>query len=284
MKPGWTVHEMIISLTVTGLIVALAASAAVGQLRFFRGVGEVSALRTQVSQAVTIAANVLRGASSRSDLHVASDSAIELSVTIATAVTCRPDTGRLVVARASAAGNTLASYTETPQPGDVAQVLIAEAPASWLQGHVASEAGSSACARFPDIGAWEFTIAEPFTIPAGTLVRFMRRTRISLYRASDARWYLGLKEWNPALQRFNAVQPVAGPLRPYGGREVTGLLFDYHDAAGGRLTPPVDPAQVGFVTIVARGETVRPARVAGLSPASGAFPDSARLSVAWPGR
>jgi hypothetical protein len=281
---GWTLHEMIISLAVTGVIVTLAGSAALGQLRFFRGVGEIITVRTQVGQAATIAANVLRDVAAPSDLHVALDSAVEASVTIGSAVTCRADTGQLTVPAGDAtAGNSLGAYAETPQAGDVAHVLISDSSgAGWITAGVASAPSGATCLRFPWAGrAWILDTSEPFVFPEGAPVRFTRRTRLSLYRASDNQWYLGLRDWNSALNRFNTIQPVAGPLRPYSSSTaLSGFSIEYRDSTGA-LLPPGDRGRVALITVLARGNSRRPARVAGIhSTAAPFYHDSAVVSVA----
>lgn len=280
MRRGWTLHEMIVSLVVAGAIVALAASAATGQLRFFRGAGEVSALRIQLTQGAMVASNVLRDVGSRHDIHVALDSAVEVSVTIGSAITCASDTGRLRVTRPQASGATLASFIEEPQVGDVVHAFLADSSAGWLRLTVAAAPVSVPCVRFPESAAWLVAVAEPFVVPAGAPVRFARRNRLSHYRASDGRWYLGLREWNASLGRFNAIQPVAGPFAPY-STSAGGIRFDYRDEAGRLLELPVDPGRVALVTIVFRGETIRPAQVPGMkSPAAPSYADSLSMSVA----
>lgn len=272
---------MIVSLAIAGAIVSLAAAAATGQLKFFRGVGEVSAVRGQVSQAALIAANVLRGVGSTADLHVALDSAVEVSVTIGSALACATDTGRLRVPGARLDGATLASFLEEPQAGDLAHAFIPDSASGWLRLTVAAPPVASGCPRFPESPGWQVPLAEPLVVPAGAPIRFTRRTRVSLYRSSDGGWYLGLKEWNGALDRFNTIQPAAGPLAPYGALAESGLHFQFLDSAGGVVPSPVDPARVALVTIRARGASVRPASVPGMTAVNQTFhADSTFLSVA----
>jgi hypothetical protein len=118
-------------------------------------------------------------------------------------------------------------------------------------------------------------------VPAGTALRFLRPLRLSLYRASDNRWYLGAKDWNGAAQRFNAIQPLAGPLQPYSADPTkTGLHFGYRDSQDAELPEPVETNRIASVTIVARGESTRPVHVAGLSSASsGRYLDSTAVTI-----
>ncbi|HET9424602.1 MAG TPA: hypothetical protein VFO55_04450, partial [Gemmatimonadaceae bacterium] len=68
----------------------------------------------------------------------------------------------------------------------------------------------------------------------GMPLRVTRPWRYSLYRASDGLWYLGAREWNAALSRFNTIQPVGGPFLSAAS---SGLRFTYADAGGNALVP-----------------------------------------------
>jgi len=269
---------MIVSLVVTGIIVALAAGAGAGQLRVLRGISEISMVRTQVSQAALVTAGVLRDVASRHHILVALDSAIEVAVTTGSSITCRSDTARVVVARPSAAGNTIGAFPETPQPGDGVEILDVDSTVGHISARVSHAPVAAACERFPWAAGWNVAIAELFVVQAGMPVRFTRRLRLSVYRASDSRWYLGMREWNAAQGRFNTIQPVAGPLLPYGGQS-SGFRLQYRDSTGALLVAP-DPSRIALVTVVARGDSRRPVRIAGMRSANGmAHRDSALVSI-----
>jgi hypothetical protein len=271
-RPGYTLHETLISLCVLGVVLGLVAHAATGQLRFFRGVGEIVAVRGQVGHASAVAARVLWGVSSPGgDIVIAQDSAIQLEMTLGTAVNCDSVLGRVTIPT-STMGNTLAAFFERPDVGDRVIALFSDSLGStWLTLHVASPPVAGAgCAAFPNIGsAATVELREHVAVPAGAVLRFTRPLRLSLYRAADDRWYLGAKDWNGEADRFNAVQPVAGPLRPYSSDpSQTGLLFSYRDDGGAILEDPVETARIASVTIVSRAQSTRPVRVSGLKSAS----------------
>jgi prepilin-type N-terminal cleavage/methylation domain-containing protein len=112
-RRGWTLHEMLISLVVMAIVVALAAQTSLGQLRFFRGVGEVVTLRTQIGHAGAVAASMLRTVGSGLDILVALDSAIEFRATYGAAFACANENGRVTIAaQNSGRGNTLAGFDD----------------------------------------------------------------------------------------------------------------------------------------------------------------------------
>jgi hypothetical protein len=263
-RGGWTIHEMVISMTVLGGVIAIAAHVAAGHLRLFRDLGESVALRRHVGQTGAIVAAFLSHASPHAgDLVAASDSALELHAPIGSAFACSSDPGRVVIPAADGrSGNVLTSFFEPPQPGDRIHVLFEDSTgATWLAFHVATVATPAVgCVQFPSVaGVWLLELREPVVIPGGAPLRFTRPVRLSLYRGSDSRWYLGARDWNGETGRFNTVQPVAGPLRPYSTNpDSSGLLFTYHDSLGVQLDPGIAAlGSIASVTITTRAVGVR---------------------------
>lgn len=260
MRQGFTVHEMVISLTVMSMVFAIATHFAMEQLRFFRGVAGATAARSQLEQATELMRNVLWSVSPGSgDILVAQDSAIEVRLAIGTAVTCASSPGVLVIPVSPPTGNALSSFIRLPEPGDRLSALFSDSlGATWLHLRVSSEAETGgSCVMFSTAsGARTIATAEPLTVPPGTVLRFTRPLRLSLYRSSDDRWYIGAKDWNGDLARFNAIQPVAGPLAPHTGDVESGLRFVYHDRDGVELREPVEASRIAAVTVAARSAGV----------------------------
>lgn len=286
MKRGWTLVEMLVSLSVTAMIVGLAVHAALGEMRFFRGAGEMAAVERQLREATDIVRATVAGVSSAGgDILVAQDSALEARVPLGTAVVCAGSVGRLVIPMPRTAGNALSSFVESPQPDDIAFALLNDSPDDvWLTLHVATAPEyAGGCLSFRDTdGAWSLTIREPVTIPQGSVLRFVRPMRFSLYRASDGRWYLGVRDWNATAQRFNTIQPVAGPLDAASDvAALSGFRFEYLGVDGAPLDPVADLRQIAAIRVVARATSLRPARIAGIATIAGErFADSVSATVA----
>jgi hypothetical protein len=283
MRRGWTLHELIISLGVMAGVIALAVQMAVGQLRFFRGIGEIASLDGQLWQAAATAATVMWEASAAGgDIVVALDSAMELRAAIGTAVVCGSSPGRVTIPAPSAVRNTLSAFLSMPDADDAVFALLEDSLGqTWLTFRVASSPSvADGCVSFPSVAPWTFELREQIAIPIGTVLRFARPLRLSLYRASDNRWYLGARDWNVAAQRFNSIQPVAGPLEPYSADpSKTGLRFAYFDAAGAELSEGSDTRRIASVGISARGKSIRPVRIAGMARHAPAYADSVTLIV-----
>jgi hypothetical protein len=282
-RAGWTLHEMLVSLSLLGGVVALASHMATGQLRFFRGVADVASLEHQLGQAAGIVSNVLWGISPPGgDIVAAQDSAVEIHAPIGAAVACAAGAGTVTIPAPSARGNALSAFLDAPQPGDRVLALFSDSlGTTWLSFHVSSAPGPGAGCVFATSG-WTLLLREPIELPVGTPLRFTRPLRLSHYRASDGRWYLGAKDWNGALERFNTIQPVAGPLLPHGADpDSSGLVFRYFDENGSELAAPVEVRGVSGVRVVVRAVTSAPVRIAGRARSAGdRFRDSLVLTIA----
>lgn len=261
MKNGFTLHEMLISLGIVGVVVALAVHSSSSQARFYRELGESAARRGQIGNTTEITASLLWSASPvGGDILSPMDSALELRTTIGSAVTCDGAPGRITIpAATSHRGNVLSAFVESPEADDLVRALLEDSLGlTWLTLHVATPPASGGdCGVFPGVTAsWTVGLREQLTLPPGTALRFLRPLRLSLYRASDAKFYLGARDWNGGSQRFNTIQPVAGPLAPYSpDASSTGLRLFYFDAQGGALSAPMDPGRVAQLRIVARSES-----------------------------
>jgi len=89
-------------------------------------------------------------------------------------------------------------------------------------------------------------------IRAGSPVRFVRRGRYSLYRASDGDWYLGYRRCNAiGASVCGAIQPLSGPYQPYSSdADQSGLVFEYFDRTGS--DPRAAPLSLARVDVTAR--------------------------------
>jgi len=266
MRRGWSLHEMIMSLGITGLVALVAVRVANVQLRFFSAASSVTAMQTQLSGAAGIVTGLLWPLSpAAGDVVAAMDSAIEFGAAIGTAVVCGSAPGRIEIPVPSARGNVLGAYVESPEPDDRATAFFADTVGgTWLGVTVASApVRAGTCALFPSAAAWSVDLREPIVVPTGSVVRFLRPMRLSLYRASDGSWYLGAKDWNDAAQRFNTIQPVAGPLRPYSvDAASTGLLFEYLDR-NGEAVDDTQLSRIASIRVTARSATEGPVFVSG---------------------
>lgn len=281
MRRGVTLPELLISLTVMSGVLALATHFALGQQRLFREQMGIADVRSQLNQGAQLVASIAWSvAPAGGELLAAHDTALEIRMVVGVAVACGGAPGRMLLpAPANDTGPTLAAFLTAPALGDHAAALFSDSLGdSWLTLRVAGPPTVGAgCAALPGIQeSWTVPTLEPLAIPVGAPLRITRPLRLAFYRASDGRWYLGARDWNGADAAFNAVQPVAGPLRPWSSDPgETGLRFTYRDRAGALLSPPVDPASVASIAVVLRAASRRPVRLAGFAQEPVEWQDSA---------
>jgi prepilin-type N-terminal cleavage/methylation domain-containing protein len=294
---GFTLIELMLVITMLGIVVALTAPMLSRQQRFAHGVREVVEQRTQLRQATAILAAELRSISpADSDIIALSDSAIDMRAHIGSAVICDTAADRQgfdLPPTQPTSGNALAAFTDRPQTGDIAMIFNVGTSDStgddtWQRAVITGVANTtSACNTSPlasdprDASAARTRITISALLAAGVapgaVVRFTRRVKYRLY-SSGGEWYLGRADWNGAA--FSTVQPVSGPYRPYASPAIgtSGLAFAFVDSAGTLIATFARATAVASVAITTRAMTKASVRVDGW--ARGPYADSLALRVA----
>ncbi len=259
MRRGFSAIELVTALTMLAVVLALIGRAAVMHERVQRTLAAAHADARAAQQAAAILSAALAGAAPQ-DLAAGqlSDSAVDLDLLVGTGVACVMPS-ELAIGAAARDGAALSSQFSAPQSGDVALVLDeSAAPPRWRALPIASvTAGPAACPAVPGSAGHRLLLAVPPGIGPLVMVRIVRRVRFSLYRSGDRLWYLGMRDWNAASNRFDAVQPVAGPLAAYStDRARSGLFLSYLDSAGvERAPPPQAVDSVRTIRVLTRSES-----------------------------
>lgn len=287
-RSGFSLVELMVILALSAIIMGGLTSVLVRQQRFYRGTADLIETRSQIRQAAGILPSDLRGVSTiGGDILAISDTSMIFWATIGQAVTCVGIPGSYTLSippLVLANNNTLASFTMTPAAGDTVWVYengVTEAAGDdhWTAYGITGPptTSTSACATLAggvDLNAarYSFPLNKPLDVDVevGNPVRFVRRTRYSLFQAQDGGWYLGY--CSPAC--VGAPQPIAGPFLP-AGSGTSGVSFTYQDAAGAVTAIPANVAQV---SIVVRGKTQGIVDIGGYKNTQ--VGDSLRFSVA----
>lgn len=289
-RRGFSLVELIVILALSTIVMGGLTSVLVRQQRFYRGTADLIETRSQIRQAAGIIPSDLRGVSTiGGDILAISDTSMVFWATIGQAVACLATplaTTITIPPLVLQNNNTLASFTTTPGLGDTVYVYhngATDAAADdywWPYGILGPPTTvTSACAVLAFTGVldqntprYSFMLSEPLRadISVGTPLRFVRRTRYSLYQADDMSWYLGY--CSPDC--VGAPQPIAGPFLSGSGAN-KGVSFSYQNAAGAVTATPADVAQV---SIVVRGQTQGTVDMGGYGNTQ--VGDSLRFSVA----
>jgi hypothetical protein len=284
-------------IALAGLVGGTIIGTIIRQQRFYRGASELLYVREGVRDAMEVLSTDVRGVSVADTVRLAADSAIEFFATIGASVACRIGGNDVGLPAAHPHGNSLSAFRVEPDTGDLALFHVESAGVieRWERHRISGFASQPLASSCPpasrlsqqselDSGAkgFEVTLSSPLSsdVKPGAVVRFVRRQRYSLYRASDGGWYLGYRRCNAiGTSSCGAVQPVSGPYRSY-SRESrkTGLLFEYFDAAGEALDVAATPLALARIDITARSDSER--QLASGSPFGRGIADSATVSVA----
>lgn len=274
-RSGVTAAELLVALTIAGIVLALLTGIAVREQRVFSDLADASALEAHLREAASVLPIDLRDlAPASNDIRQATDTALEIRATIASAVVCDTTATALVLAPATSSAR-FASFATPIAVGDTAWLLSAsDTSDTWLPLAISASGTAPAgnCGALgPSLDPTEIATART-TISAdhaaagsgplvGLPIRVTRPIRYSLYHVSDGLWYLGERDWNATTLRFNTIQPVAGPFL---SATLGGLTFSYLDRTGTAIASPVaDRTSIASVRIDLRGETDRITRAFG---------------------
>jgi hypothetical protein len=268
--------ELAVVLALLGLIGSTIGLSLVRQQRFYRGATELLRAREGVRDALELLSTDIRGMAVADTVKLLADSAIEFFANVGSSVVCDARGGTAVGLPGSSPprANALTSFIVQPDTGDIAVFHrdSIEGLSEWEPHRISGFAARSIAATCPsasrfgrqaqtavDGTGYLLDLVAPLSSHVGTgaPVRFIRRGRYSLYRASDGRWYLGYRRCNAAGSwTCGAIQPLSGPYRDYNpNRRNTGLLFEYFDGSGTRLASDASPLALARVDITARAET-----------------------------
>ena len=298
-RRAFTLVELLVSIALSGVAAAFMATTLARQQRFYSSAAEILDTRAQLRDAADVLATDLRSAAVELGVPSMRDSAIEMFSVIASSIVCTVATQQSLgmPPLTVVAGNSLTSILAVPDTGDL--VLLYTMPSSgadagrWELRRITSftsRSVSSACppatgfTRSADEASghpsYHVTLATPTVDPVrpGSPLRFVRRSRYSIYRSSDSKWHLGYRRCSAmGPSACAAIQPVSGPYEPYSAT-ASGLSFRFHDRSGVPLGAGATGSELARVDLVVRGRSARHASLGGDSRS--AWSDSVVVSVA----
>jgi hypothetical protein len=255
-------------MTLSTIVLSLIIGLLISQVRAVQWGASTLSARAQLRDAAVVLAADLRGTSVRGDtIRLLSDSGVELFAPLGSSALCDSSAGMTFTLPPLrfGGGATLTSWTATPDTGDLAVVLLNDSTPTWQRYRIASVSSrsvSTACATTNQLSsgatsttAYAVTLRQlpAQGLPAGTPVQFVRRTRYSLYRASDGKWYLGQRRCNAVDGACTGIQPVSGPFRSYSAGSA-GITMRYYDAGGAQLAGSISPLQVARIELSLRAD------------------------------
>ncbi len=284
---GASIIELMITLTIFGLVMVGVTSAIAEQTRFQAGASRVVASQRSLRQISDLLPSELRAlGTGAGDIYAMSASSIDLRVTTGSTVVCTIAGDRLSVTIPPvqlATGLPLTSWRDVPVAGDSVFIFDEGASAArnddtWRAYRLTAAPATAPC---PTTSGYTRTAGEaaagmrlsiatamPVTTLTGAPVRLFRPARYALATGPDGRWYLGYTECRPACGTLDV---VAGPVRPPSGQ---GIGFTFLDSLGAITA---SRAEVAFVELVLHTDGAPAGERSRFR--SGALADSLRVSV-----
>jgi prepilin-type N-terminal cleavage/methylation domain-containing protein len=227
-RRGATLAEMIVALTLSGIVSAAAATALAGGERYLRRERAASDARRTLRESAAVLASELRAVSLDS-LRVRGDTAVEFPGLVGSSVVCVVSGAVLVLPPDAAAGGLpYSSWRASPEAGDGVSVFDTAGGGAWrgaVVESVSTRADGAGCtpssgllsaadsaARRP---VMRIVLQSPLVSAAalvGAPVRVMRGGRYALTRATDGSWSLSYRRCSGP--SCGVAQPVAGSFAP----------------------------------------------------------------------
>ena len=277
-RRGVTLIELIMVLTVLGIVGGLLTNVLIKQQRFNRALTETADSRSRMRDIANILPTDLRGASSIGrDIITIGLTDMQFRSSIGSSVLCGLAGAVIELPPATlASGQVLTAWINPPKPGDVAFIYDdgagrGNADDSWTQFTIVDTTSAVNAAWCPSVGVSPFTqVADdgarkyritlnappnPLTIRVGAPIRFAREVRYSLFSASDANWYVGYQTCTPSgavgvAGPCGAREILAGPVQAATADTTTsGLFFLYYRQDGTPITNAAEAALIGRVGI-----------------------------------
>jgi prepilin-type N-terminal cleavage/methylation domain-containing protein len=267
MRRGHTLLELLVSLVVGAMVIALGATIGFRHQRFHRDVVVAVERADVLDEVVSLMPISLRGiAPGEGDIAPggARDTSLEFRATIATAVVC-DSSGVVALMAPLDSVLRLSSVLSRPAAGDSAWFLVVDMGGDrWMPRAIVASSDSMAVCRIGGTATFGSAARTAIALrlssgapPGASVVRITRPWRYSIYRAADG-WFFGAKDWNGVTARFNTIQPVAGPLV---SASQGGLRFRYLDSMGAAITPlPADPSRIAAIEIGFRVDSQVPGK------------------------
>jgi prepilin-type N-terminal cleavage/methylation domain-containing protein len=288
-RAGVTLVELVVALTLFGLVATIMLSVLRGQQRFHIGSLEIIDTKRNVHQAAELLYGELRAASS-ADIYSISDSSISFRTAIGNSHICAIDSARSFITLPSTRTTRaapLSAFLTLPRLGDSLLVFDSgDTPAAdddrWHP-HVISSDRGALCPLRPrgvasnatEAAGIGMTVAPPLAqnVVVGSPVRFFRPASYTLYRGTGSTWMLGYSSC--AAGTCTPRQPLSGPYLPFASGGGGGVAFEFVDDQGALTT---DRMRVARINVVVRARSPSPVDVGHIRGQR--YQDSLAVSVA----
>ena len=268
-RAGFTLVELLVTLTLLGVIGTILARMMTDQQRFYQQTNETMGLRRELRTAMNMVPADLRSVSSvGSDIISFSTTQITFRATLGAGIICaKPNTTTLDLPPLNMARTTLVNWHTTPVVGDTLYAFKTDSMGaggdSWTSHRITSiTPGVGYCPGSPftdatlDAGKsrWRFTVtpAVADSVKIGAAVRFGRSTKYSVVTGASGKYYLGRAEYVGGA--WTAATPIAGPFTAPTSAGTGGIGFVMYDSTGGAVSPAGNVRSISRIDLTLRGQ------------------------------
>ena len=292
-RRGFTLAELLITLTILSVIGTVVAQMMMGQQRYYQRTVEQITLRRELRTALSVLPAELRGLSSvGGDILNFSTSSITFRSTLGTSLVCaKTGTTTIDLPPLNSARVTTTSWYTAPVAGDTMFALRYDSlgvKGEYWSGHAITSVSPNAsyCAASPytdatlDAGKSRFRItvspALPDSVVESSPVRFARTGRYALTQAASGNWYLSRSEYLGGA--WSAAVPVSGPYMAPAATGQSGMTLAFYDSTGALVSAVANANRIARIDVALRAQGLSSSGRYGT--ASTTVMDSLALSVA----
>jgi hypothetical protein len=266
-RAGTSLLELIVALSLTALVILAVTTLLANQQRLYRTLNEFLGVAPQQHDAAELlAADIRTMNTALTPTAIASDSAFNFATTIGASTLCATaptgTTTLILPPHAPDPATTLTTWLSLPDQTDELLLYRNDVATPYWESHPIANITTTPPERctamlgvFPaeqvETGdAYEVTLGTPLpaALSPGAPIRFIRYGRYNVYRASDARWYVGYRHCTTTHVCEN-VQPLVGP---FPKSPVPPVAFRFYTPAGTPLAPGSPLNALARIDIVVR--------------------------------
>jgi prepilin-type N-terminal cleavage/methylation domain-containing protein len=283
---GFTLVELIIAITISGLVMGSIYKVLNGNQRFYRAQNQILDVQQNIRAVAQVLPGELRGLDpDGGDIIAMSDTAITIKAMRGFSVLCTTPTAGDVTARQIVIRNALTSGYRAMDATRDSLLIFREGSAllssddRWLHAPIA---GSTAVNCTDGTAGTRLTLTGMVNgdslgprgavgdqgVTLGAPLRTFEVVNYRLYNDGTGTWWLGMRTY--ASGAWSATSPIAGPLQANNG-----LVFEYRDASD---NVTATRTAVRRIHLSVRGQSIQPINIPGR--VAGVFRDSVVARVA----
>ncbi|AMW04084.1 PulJ/GspJ family protein [Gemmatimonas phototrophica] len=291
---GFTLVELIITVTLLGVMGTMVAQLMMRQQRFFQRMSDQAQVRRELRTALSTMPTELRGVSSvGGDISAFSASSLTFRSTIGTSFVCeKTSSSSIDVPPINTARTSTSNWVVTPAVGDTVFALRHDSSGvsgDYWSAHriTAVSAGAGLCLTsvYTDVlldagkSRYRFTVTPtlPDSVVTGSALRFTRTARYELAQQTSGRWYLQRKEIQAGQWTQGVV--VGGPFVAPAPSGASGFALSYFDSTGTTVAVGGNSRGIARIDLALRAQGQ-----GGSDPSATIVTDSVKLSVAMRNR